>query len=199
MRRSLLDMQVAAGAAVVAVASLSLGSVFAWGGLALAATGAVIYATRLRPGAGKGSETAGALSAAPNEVLWADAEQALRFLDRYPADDELSQPVMRLAQLGRRAVERGRRSPADAAAARTRHVLCLATETLAAYAGSENGRRQGRVERMREMLGQAAESIARDAASDSHDQALCVRLRVLEQELKNTQTGGSSHGHDDQH
>ncbi len=199
MRRSLLDMQVAAGAVVVAVAGLSLGGAFAWGGLALAAGGAVVYGARLRPGMGDGAESDKVTATTgPADVLWADAEQALRILDRYPDDDELSRPVIRLARLGRRAVERGRQSPADPAAARTRHVLCLAAETLAAYAGSDSGRRQRRLERMQEVLDQAAATIARDAESDPDDQALCVRLRVLEQELKHTPTGGSSHGNDDQ-
>lgn len=199
MRRSLLDMQVAAGAVVVAVAGLSLGGAFALGGLALAAGGAVVYGTRFRPGIGQGGEPDAAKSTAgPADVLWADAEEALRILDRYPDEDELSRPVIRLARLGRRAVERGRHKPADPAAARTRHVLCLAAETLAAYVASDSGRRHKRLERMQEVLDQAAATIARDAESDADDQALCVRLRVLEQELKHTPTGGSSHGNDDQ-
>ncbi len=199
MRRSLLDMQVAAGAVVVAVAGLSLGGAFAWGGLALAVGGAVVYGTRLRPDSGQGAETdATSPLTASGDVLWADAEKALRILDRYPEDGELAEPVIRLARLGRRAVERGRRSPADPAAARTRHVLCLAADTLAAYPGSDSSRRQRRRERMQDVLDQAAATIARDAQSDSEDQALCVRLRVLEQELKHSPTGGSSHGDDHQ-
>ncbi len=197
MRRSLLDVQVAAGAVVVAVAGISLGGAFAWGGLALAVGGAAVYGMRLRPDNGHDEPTRRAMpNAGATDVLWADAEQALRILDRYPDDGELVEPVIRLARLARRAVERGRRSPADPAAARTRHVLCLAAETLAAFDASESGRRQRRLERMHEVLDEAAETLARDAESDAEDQALCVRLRVLEQELKNRPNGGASDGND---
>ncbi|QOC21713.1 hypothetical protein IC757_11760 [Wenzhouxiangella sp. AB-CW3] len=197
MRRSLLDMQVAAGAVVVSVAGFSLGGVFAWGGLALAAGGATLYGMRFRPAPGHDADNGrSTANAGVADVLWADAERALRILDRYPDEGELAEPVIRLARLARRAVERGRRSPADPAAARTRHVLCLAAETLAAFDDSEPGRRQRRLQRMREVLDEAAETLARDAGLDAEDQALCVRLRVLEQELKNMPIEGGSDGND---
>ncbi len=198
MRRSLLDIQVAAGAVAVAVAGLSLGGAFAWGGMMLAAGGAMVYSLRLRPPTDQAGEHGPDLPApGVDDVLWADAEQALRVLDRYPAEGELADSVVRLARLGRRAVERGRRRPADPAAGRTRHVLCLAAETLSAYTTNDRVHRQRRHERLQRLLDEAAETIARDAESVAEDQALCVRLRVLEQELKTMPERGTSDGFDD--
>ena len=197
MRRSLIDMQVGAVAVVVAVAGLSLGGLPALAGLGLAAAGSAAYFTWLRPesDSGKPSKT----TRQANDVLWADTEKALRLLDRYPADGELIESVTRLGRLGRRAVEKGRRHPADISAAQTRHVLCLAAETLAAYMETSPERRRNRGQRMQQLLDEAAESLARQADSNTDGDQLCIHLRVLEQELKSTQSKGQDHESNDNH
>lgn len=194
MRRSLLDVQVAAGAAAVAIAGLSLGGAFAWGGVMLAAGGAAAYSLRLRPPP-ESAHKAGAGNA--EDVLWADAEKALRILDRYPRDGELADRVVRLARVGRRAVERGRRMPADAGAGRVRHVLCLAAETLNAYVANERNDRHFRRERLEGLLDETAECIAHAVEPAEEDKALGVRLRVLEQELNTTPKRGAGDGLED--
>lgn len=199
MRRSLLDIQVAAGGVAVAIAGLSLGGVLAWGGIVLAAGGAMVYALRLRPpGGSHDGHRSGLPDSNAADVLWADAERALRILDRYPHDGELADSVVRLARLARRAVERGRRMPADPAAGRVRHVLCLAAETLHAYMDNDRDHRQRRQESLQRLLDQAADTIEYAAASTAEDKALCLRLRVLEQELNNTPEKGTSDGSDPQ-
>lgn len=190
-------MQVAAGAMAVVVAGLSLGGAFAWGGVMLAAGGAMAYSWRLRPSVESlDGRRSGLPDSNADDVLWADAERALRILDRYPKDGELADSVIRLARLGRRAVERGRRLPADPAASRVRHVLCLAAESLCAYMANGRDHRRRRGESLQRLLDQAADTIEYAAESTAEDKALCLRLRVLEQELNNMPERGTSDGSD---
>lgn len=165
----------------------------------LAGIGALAYSLRLRSSPKPTVARAAGLSDRnADDVLWADAETALRLLDRYPCDGELVDSVVRLARLGRRAVERGRRMPAGPEAGRVRHVLCLSAETLSAYTRNDRDHRRRRQDRLRRLLDEAADSIARAAEPEAEDKALCVRLHVLEQELTTTPEKGLSDGFDDQ-
>lgn len=112
-----------------------------------------------------------------NETLWQDTENALRELEAHVDDDEC---VARLAAVGRRAVEYGRRNPAEPVAERARGLLCTAAETLAAARGPISADHR---QRLLEQCGHAANELESALAHANNDRALRVRLRVMEREL----------------
>lgn len=118
------------------------------------------------------------------DPLWADTEVALRVLDQGSEGDDLEAVLERLARAGRRAVERGRRAPAEPSSQQARHLLCLAGDTLQTYL--QAGEPATEQAALYDLFEELADTLEHQSVSSAAEEQLPIRLRVLQRELGST-------------
>lgn len=138
----------------------------------------------LKSSTGAEDEAPTAVPRDDSDPLWVDAENALRVFDGYPVGGGLADQVIRLARAGRRAVERGRKAPAEPGSVQARHLLCLAGDALQAYLDAGEPEREQAS--LRDLLSEVAHTLENNRCSSEAEEQMRIRLRVLQRELGQT-------------
>ncbi|TGG90671.1 hypothetical protein E4656_18300 [Natronospirillum operosum] len=179
--RHKLDTWVLSAVIVLQIAGLTIDSLFVVIGL-LVGLGYLLLRPSLAQRAAGGDKASDSPPPDAATSLWNDTERALRELDRYPADGVLASESLRLGQVGRRAVERGRSVPADPANAQVRHLLCLAGDALRAFVNA--GEPDSELASLRALLDEVAQTLDNNPCSAAAEEQMRIRLRVLQKELE---------------